>query len=100
MSKSGIVTRTTPQLYRDCLRLIQHIAGKSSPKSLKLKILVSKEFKKNGSIVDATQIDMLKSNAIKGLANYLMLESSMKDEKVSRNARNYMKSEIDSIKEP
>ena len=59
---------------------------------------LAKEFKKNASIVDATQIDMLKSNAIKGLANYLMLESSMKDEKLQRNVAKYLKSETSSIK--
>ncbi len=94
---SGLVTRTSPQLFRDCLRLVQHIAGKSSPKSLKLKSIVRQEFKKHALISDEALIDQLKSNAVKGLANYLMLESSMKDERISKNASNYMKSERESI---
>ena len=94
----GVITRTAPQLYRDCLRLIYHISGRNSVKTTKLKLIVSKEFKKNAGLSDPQKIDNLKSNAVKGLANYLMLESSMKDEKISKNAKDFMKSETDSIR--
>ena len=39
-------------LIRDCLRLIHHIAGKNSPKSISLKRIVKAEFKKNAKQTD------------------------------------------------
>jgi hypothetical protein len=74
------IARTTPQLYRDCLRLVVHIAGKSK-KGHSLKGILRNEFKKNASVTDPAIVENLKSNAIRGLANYLMMESATKDKK-------------------
>lgn len=90
-------TRTVPQLFRDCLRLISHVAGKSK-KALAIRKVVSSEFKKNKKVSDPEMIDALKSNAIRGLANYLMIESSQKDERLKEKAANYSSRTLDSIK--
>lgn len=82
------IARTTPQLYRDCLRLTQHIAGKSK-KGSNIKGIIRNEFRKNMKVTDPVLIENLKSNAIRGLANYLMMESSNKDQKLQTFANNY-----------
>lgn len=92
-------TKTTPQIYRDCLRLIKHISGKSK-KSTQLTKLVRNEFKKNAKIVDPDTIERLKSHAVRGLANYLMMESSAKDQRFQEHSSSFVKREVDSIKTP
>ena len=94
MQPTTIITRKTTQLYRDCLRLIQHVAGRSA-KGVSLRVIVRNEFKKNAHIKDNAIIDNLKSNAIRGLANYLMLESASKDTKLNAKSNAYMKEETD-----
>ena len=74
----GSHLRTTAQLFRDCLRLVNHIAGKSR-KGDQLRKIVGGEFRKNSKVEDEERISQLKSNAIRALANYLMIESSTKD---------------------
>jgi len=87
MSSSGI-SRTSPQLYRDCLRLIDHIAGKSA-KGRSLRALIGKEFKKSSGISDPQIIEGMKSNAIRGLSNYLMMESSNKDARLKSHSNSF-----------
>ena len=77
MSLQGV--RTSTQLFRDCLRLVGHVAGKSSKKSQQLTKIVRGEFRRNAKVTDIEQISALKSNAIRALANYLMIESTSKD---------------------
>ena len=62
--------------------------------------MIRNEFRKNINVKDQQQIEALKSNAIRGLANYLMLESISKDDKMKSRANNYNKSEQDSINKP
>jgi len=62
--------------------------------------VIRNEFKKNVDVKDVQQIEALKSNAIRGLANYLMLESISKDDKMKSRANNYNKSELDSLNKP
>jgi hypothetical protein len=90
-------TKTTPQIYRDCLRLVKHIAGKSKKSEAVTKI-VRNEFKKNAAVKDEVVIEKLKSNAIRGLSNYLMMESSAKDERFQKQSQAYVKREVESIK--
>jgi len=71
--------RTSIQLYRDCLRLINHIAPGTSPKAMALRTLVQSEFQKSKDINDDQQIEALKSNAIRALSNYMLYESASKD---------------------
>lgn len=94
---SSGVSRGATQLYRDCLRLVQHIAGKSK-KGQQLKKIVGSEFRKNAKLEDLVRIDALKANAIRGLANYLMLESASKDEKFRDRTSSFVSREADSIK--
>ena len=79
------ISRKTPQLYRDCLRLVQHIAGKSA-KGNQLRLIVRNEFKKNAHVEDPQVVENLKCNAIRGLSNYLMLQSFNKDSKLKSKA--------------
>lgn len=96
MSTSAI-SRTTPQLYRDCLRLIDHIAGKSV-KGSKLRVIIRNEFRKSVHIKDPAIIEGMKSNAIRGLSNYLMMESSNKDARFQSHANAFTNEEVNSIK--
>ena len=97
-TKAGtVVSRTTPQLYRDCLRLVQHIAGKSK-KGQNLRSIVRAEFRKNMKQTDPAIIDNLKSNAIRGLANYLMIESTGKDKRLQTLADNYATKTAETLK--
>ncbi|KAG7397489.1 hypothetical protein PHYBOEH_000641 [Phytophthora boehmeriae] len=81
MSAPNQVTRTTIQLYRDCMRLAKHIGG-SSKKGLAIKQLVRREFEKGRHETDPEKIEALKANAIRGLSNYLMLANSSKDQRL------------------
>lgn len=91
------ISRTTPQLYRDCLRLVQHIAGKSK-KGENIRQIVRREFQKNAELTDPVKIDQLKSNAVRGLANYLMIESTSKDAKFQKFANNFASKEASDLK--
>ena len=44
-------------------------------------------------------IEKLKSNAIRGLSNYLMMESSAKDERFQKQSKEFVSREVDSIKD-
>jgi hypothetical protein len=90
------MTRNTPQLYRDCLRLVKHIAGKSK-KAQNLTKIVRGEFKKNAKVNDDALIENLKSNAIRALANYLMIESTNKDAKFKNKTISFNEREAKSI---
>jgi len=90
------VTRTTPQLYRDCLRLVAHIAGKSK-KGQQLRRIVGSEFRKHSGEEDEEKITLLKSNAVRALANYLMIESSSKDARFKEKAAQYSDREANSL---
>lgn len=89
---SAIITRPTTQLYRDCLRLIQHVAGKSI-KGQKLRQIVRNEFKRNADVKEEKVVDHLKSNAIRALSNYLMLQSAQKDGKLQERMTKFTESE-------
>ena len=91
-------SKTTPQIYRDCLRLVKHISGVSK-KSEAITRIVRNEFKKNAAIKDEEMIEKLKSNAIRGLSNYLMMESSAKDERFQKQSEEFVSREVDSIKD-
>lgn len=90
-------SKSTPQIYRDCLRLVKHMAGKSS-KATALNRIISAEFKKNAKIIDEDKIEALKSNAVRGLSNYLMIESSSKDERFQKHSKAFVKREVDSLR--
>jgi hypothetical protein len=92
------VIRSSSQLYRDCLRLIYHMAGIRSKKAQQLRIIVRNEFRKNAAVAEQDKIDALKANAVRALANYLMLESSTKDPRLMNRSSAFVSKEADSIK--
>lgn len=71
-------TRTVPQLYRDCLRLIQHVAPGSSKKGIAVRTIVRNQFRKN---TDPDKIELYKADAIRALSNYLLAMNISKDDK-------------------
>jgi len=95
-SAGSSITRTAPQLLRDCLRLVNHIAGKSR-KGAQLRRIVGGEFRKHAKEADEEKIANLKSNAIRALANYLMIESSSKDARFKEKAASYSSREAQSL---
>ena len=56
-------------LYRDCIRLISHLAPGSSPKSLALRSTLRREWDKNRGVTDQAKIEDLRGGAVRGLAN-------------------------------
>jgi hypothetical protein len=78
--------------------LVQHIAGKSK-KGDNIRSIVRKEFQKNAGVTDPVVIDQLKSNAIRGLANYLMIESTSKDAKLQKFANSFASKEASNLKD-
>jgi|Transcript_9199 hypothetical protein len=95
---NGGVIRTTIKLYRDCFRLINHIAGKSQ-KGQGLKKIVGGEFRKNSAVEDPVLLEALKGSAVRALANYLMMESATKDEKFRQKIGDFASKEAASLKE-
>eukprot|EP00534_Pseudo-nitzschia_fraudulenta_P006862 CAMPEP_0201192000 /NCGR_PEP_ID=MMETSP0851-20130426/143694_1 /ASSEMBLY_ACC=CAM_ASM_000631 /TAXON_ID=183588 /ORGANISM="Pseudo-nitzschia fraudulenta, Strain WWA7" /LENGTH=106 /DNA_ID=CAMNT_0047478215 /DNA_START=146 /DNA_END=466 /DNA_ORIENTATION=- len=76
---SGAVNRTALELYRDCLRLVRHIAPGESPKALALRQTVRMQFKARAKEEDATKIEAFKSDAVRALSNYMVYQSAQKD---------------------
>ena len=93
---SNQIIKTTPQLFRDCLRLIKHIAGNST-KAQNISRIVRQEFKRNAHVKDKAMIDTLKSGGIRGLANYMLMESTVKDQRFQNVAEDFTKREINSL---
>jgi hypothetical protein len=83
------VQRTSLQLYRDCLRLVKHIAPGSSPKNIALRNTVRSEFWKNKDVQNEAQIETLKAGAIRALSNYMLFESGGKDKKLGSAMKNF-----------
>ena len=79
MASSG---RTVVQLYRDCLRLIHHVAPGGSGKAEALRSTVRNEFRKNEKVTDPDRIEICKGNAVRALSNYLLATSAPKDPKI------------------
>jgi hypothetical protein len=92
-ASSNTVQRTTRQLYRDCLRLVRHMAPgifqETNRKATALRTMVRSEFKKNQHITNHDEIEVYKANAIRALSNYYVLKSVQKDPKIEHAANNY-----------
>uniref|UniRef100_A0A7S2CG24 Complex 1 LYR protein domain-containing protein n=1 Tax=Florenciella parvula TaxID=236787 RepID=A0A7S2CG24_9STRA len=72
------IAKTTPQLYRDCLRLVSHVGGQSA-KGRAMKMMVTTEFRKHADVTDEKELEALRANAVRALSNYMVYESSSKD---------------------
>ena len=77
------------QLYRDCLRLVKHVAPGQSAKSLALRQTVRTEFAKNRLETDPARIEGLKANAVRALSNYMLAMNAAKDPKVAAAMENF-----------
>jgi len=73
-------------LFRDCLRLVAHMAGRSSPKAKSLRAIVAAQFRAHRHETDAAKLHVLKQGAEKGLSNYLIYHTSKTDKKVAAHA--------------
>ena len=52
--------KSSKALFRDCLRLIMHMAGASSPKALNLRAIVKEQFRANAHVTDPAKLHSLK----------------------------------------
>ena len=78
------------QLYRDCLRLVNHIApGRASPKNAALRATVRSEFRKNRSLTVAEDIENAKASAVRALSNYMLAVSAPKDAKLASSMKDF-----------
>jgi hypothetical protein len=73
-------------LYRDCLRLIQHMAGTTSPKARNLRAIVAAQFRAHKDETDPARLHALKQGAERGLSNYLIYRTAKTDPKVAAHA--------------
>mmetsp|Transcript_10652 Transcript_10652/g.15945 ORF Transcript_10652/g.15945 Transcript_10652/m.15945 type:complete len:107 (+) Transcript_10652:59-379(+) len=73
--------KTTLQLYRDCLRLANHIGGQGA-KGKAMRGMIALEFRKHLNEKDKVKIDDLKMHAVRGLSNYMVHESSGKNRRL------------------
>jgi Complex 1 protein (LYR family) len=85
------IHRTARQLYRDCLRLIHHIAPGmfTNRKALALRTMVRTEFRKNQHLTDVNAIEHAKAQAVRALSNYFVLKAVPQDPKVQAAATDY-----------
>ncbi|GMH57638.1 hypothetical protein TrRE_jg5400, partial [Triparma retinervis] len=72
---SSVVSRSSIELYRDCLRLISHIAPGSTPKSQALRLSLRSQFSANKGLTDPIEVENAKAAAVRGLANYMVMEA-------------------------
>ena len=88
--------RTTKHLYRDCMRLIRHIAPGmfTNRKNIAMRTMVRTEFRKNKFVTDPDQLEVCKANAIRALSNYYVLKSVNNDDKVHAAASAFHKRSV------
>lgn len=97
----GSIGKTTIQIYRDCLRLAHFVGGGSnSPKGRSIKENIRSSFKKNKGATNPAEIEVMRGHAIRALANYLMLNQGIRDERMKKSLDNFSNKEADSVKEP
>lgn len=73
-------------LFRDCLRLVKHVAGTTSPKAAALRRLVAAQFRAQRDETDPARLHALKSGAERGLSNYLIFSNARTDPRVAAHA--------------
>jgi hypothetical protein len=87
---STTVPRTSVQLYRDCLRLIRHVApGKSSSKAMALRTTVRTEFDRHRDLHDEERLEAAKANAVRALSNYMLAVAAPKDPKLKARMQDF-----------
>lgn len=56
--------KSSKALFRDCLRLIKHMAGLSSPKAVSLRAIVAQQFRANAHVTDPATLHVLKQGCV------------------------------------
>ena len=56
--------KSSKALFRDCLRLIKHMAGLSSPKAINLRAIVAAQFRANALVTDPAKLHVLKQGCV------------------------------------
>ena len=82
------------KLYRDCLRLVRHVAPGYSPKAVALKQMVRSQFQANRHEKNATKVEALKADAVRALSNYMLYQSAQQDNQLQAA----MKEQIKNVK--
>ena len=78
--------KTSAQLYRDCLRLVRHMAGASSPKAAHLTRIVGAQFRANAGVHDPAAVHAFKQAAERSLSSYLLFQRAKLDPKIAAAA--------------
>lgn len=84
-----MIGRTALQLYRDCMRLVRHVAPGDCPKGLALRRTVRNEFRRHATQTDEIILTDLKANAIRALSNYLLAMNASNDPKLKSAMQEY-----------
>ena len=74
------------KLYRDCLKLTYHIAA-GSAKGDGMRQMVRLSFRAQMHVTDEAEVARLKLLAVKGLQNYVIMESTNKEVARRRDGR-------------
>jgi len=86
MAAAGGAPKSSLALFRDCLRLVKHVAGTGSPKAAALRRIVAAQFREHAREADPARLHALKSSAERGLSNYLIFSNARTDPKVAAHA--------------
>jgi hypothetical protein len=86
MAAAGGSPKSSLALFRDCLRLVKHVAGTGSPKAAALRRIVAAQFREHAREADPARLHALKSSAERGLSNYLIFSNARTDPKVAAHA--------------
>jgi len=86
MAAAGGSPKSSLALFRDCLRLVKHVAGTTSPKAASLRRIVAAQFREHAREADPARLHALKSSAERGLSNYLIFTNARTDPKVAAHA--------------
>jgi hypothetical protein len=76
---SGPMQRTSLELFRDCLRLVRHVAPGHSAKAQALRQSVRSQFQVHRGETDPQKLEVFKANAVRALSNYMLYQSAQKD---------------------
>lgn len=91
-----------PQLYRDCLRLIRHVAPGGPFRNAKARALqetVKAQFAQHRNETDPDKILTYKADAVRALSNYLLATSIKNDPKVRAAAQDFQKRSVQEAKQ-
>ena len=84
--------RAAHQLYRDCLRLVRHVAPGTTAKSLALRTSIRQQFRADYKTPE--EVEAAKANAVRALSNYMLFTSGQKDQKVKKAMNEYHQASI------